>query len=140
MQDCTGLVLPDGKAVSREQAVKGGSVLTRDVNVGPDAHCLQTLLPEPEFSGRCWVGRGRQQENSFALDVYVGKRAQQQGLCLQTPEPLPDQSQNFSWSGKEKQVSHLLDMEEGVGWAGLGLHCSNGFLSCSKRGGGCSLD
>ena len=41
--------------------------------------------------------------------------AQEQGLCLQTPEPLPDQLQNCSWSGKKKRVSHLLDMEEGGG-------------------------
>ena len=50
------------------------------------------------------------------LWMFMWERgAQEQGLCLQTPEPLPDQLQNCSWSGKKKRVSHLLDMEEGGG-------------------------
>ena len=43
---CTGL-WPDGEAVSKGQAVRGGSVFTE--NVGPDAHCLQTLLQNLTF-------------------------------------------------------------------------------------------
>ena len=80
----------------------------------------------------------RQQGRQLALDVRVGKGAQQQGLCLQTPEPLPDQLQKCSWSGKKKRVSHLLDVEEagGVGRAGssslaraFSLAASGGLLS-----------
>lgn len=67
-----------------------------------------------------------------------GRGAQQQGLCLQTPEPLPDQSQNCSWSGKEKQVSHLLDMEEGGGVGRSGSSLQQ-WLFVLQQAGGCSL-
>jgi len=63
------------------------------------------------------VGRGYSgsREDSLLWMFMWGRGTQQQGLRLQTPEPPPDQLQNCSWSGKEKRVSHLLDMEEGGG-------------------------
>ena len=86
------------------------------------------------------MGRGYSgsREDSLLWMFMWERGAQEQGLCLQTPEPLPDQLQNCSWSGKKKRVSHLLDMEEGGG-VGRSQSSLQQWLFLLQQAGGYSL-
>lgn len=88
--------------------MRSGEVLTayrEDVNMGPYADCLQTLLQNPFLRVLGWRGGFRQQGRQLILDALVGKRGHNnRGLSLQNPRTTPR--------------SALLDVKERVGSVG----------------------
>ena len=135
---CTRL-RPDGEAVSRGQAVKGGSVFTEMWTwvqmLTACRPCCRTWLLWKTLGGE---GVFRQQGRQLALDVHVGKRDTATGAPPANPRTTPRSAPELllEWQGEAGLPSTRHGGRGGVGRSGSSLRQ---WLFLLQQAGGYSL-